>query len=103
MATVHYENKLILTMSPKELRVLADKMEKRWTKLHAGDTTFVDILHHARDDRDTMVVLHLDQQYFHDWESLPRLRKKLEAAIKADRYTEAHETEVEIQRIEKEH
>jgi hypothetical protein len=41
---VHQENKIILTMSPKELRDLADKMEERWP----------------------MVVLHLDQTYFHD-------------------------------------
>lgn len=66
MVTARRENKLILTMSPKELRDLANKMEERWAKLKLGDTTFVDILHHARDDRDTMVVLHLDQEYFHN-------------------------------------
>ncbi len=68
MATARYDNKLILTMSPKELRDLADKMEKRYAELHVGQTTFVDILHYARDDRDTMVVLHLDQEYFHELE-----------------------------------
>jgi hypothetical protein len=63
---VHQENKIILTMSPKELRDLADKMEERWPKLRLGQTCFVDILHYSRDDRDPMVVLHLDQTYFHD-------------------------------------
>ncbi len=68
MVTARYEKKLILTMSPKELRDLADKMEKRWKELKLGQPTFVDILHHAKDDQDTMVVLHLDQEYFHELE-----------------------------------
>lgn len=66
MATAHHENKIILTMSPKELRDLADKMEARFPKLRLGDTTFVDILHHSTGGADPMIVLHLDQQYFHD-------------------------------------
>lgn len=72
MATAHYQNKLIITMSPKELRDLADKMEKRWTELRAGQECFVDILHYSTGGSDPMVVLYLDQQYFHDLEAAKR-------------------------------
>lgn len=57
------EEEMILTMSPVELRRLADKMEERWTKISWGDSTFVDIISH-----EPMVVLHLDQTYFHNLE-----------------------------------
>lgn len=72
MADSFYQNKLIITMSPKELRDLADKMEARWPKLRAGETTFVDILHHSTGGQDPMIVLHLDQKYFHDLDAEKR-------------------------------
>ncbi len=56
------ERKVIITMSPKELRDLADKMEKKWPKLKPGDSTFVDLIHCSDD---LQVVLNLDQEYFH--------------------------------------
>jgi len=69
MVDTRYEHKLILTMSPKELRDLADKMEKVWPTLRPGQSTFVELLHYPKDDRGTWVELHLDQQYFHDREA----------------------------------
>ena len=54
------EKKLIITANPEELRALADKMERRWEKLRAGESTFVDFL-----DYEAGVHLHLDQVWFH--------------------------------------
>lgn len=56
------ERKIIITMSPDELRKLADKMETRWANLKTGDSTFVDFLHH---ESDFTINLHLDQHWFH--------------------------------------
>ena len=45
--------------SPKRLRELADKMEKKWPTLMAGDSTFVGYLHC---DRDLVIKLNIDQE-----------------------------------------
>lgn len=58
------EREIILTMNPKELRRLADKMEKRYKDLSIGDSCFVNILSY----KDPKVVLNLDQEYFHNLE-----------------------------------
>lgn len=71
------ENKIILTMSPKELRDLADKMEKRWATIKLGETTFVDFLHYADGSLDSAIVLHLDQEYFQSLERVERMKVEL--------------------------
>ena len=48
-------------MNPEQLRKLADKMEKIFPKLKAGDSTFVDSLGHANN---LHVELQLDQEWF---------------------------------------
>jgi hypothetical protein len=57
------DNKIIITMSPEDLRRLADEMEERWNELRPGDSTFVDIIGYLEDK--TRICLHLDQEYFH--------------------------------------
>lgn len=55
------ERKIHLTFSPKELRALADKMEKRFPQLGLGDNTCVE----ARQIKPgLMVLIHLDQTAF---------------------------------------
>ena len=56
------ERKIIITMSPKELRDMADEMEKRWKYLKPGQSTFVDFINY---DENFLICLHLDQAYFH--------------------------------------
>jgi len=62
MASAHEENKVIITMSPKELRDLADKMEREFPKKKLGESCFIGILGHTKT---SMVVLHADQEWFH--------------------------------------
>lgn len=54
-----------ITMSPKELRDLAAKMERTWSKLKLGDPCFVDFLAYKPND-DYVVKLFLDREYFKD-------------------------------------
>jgi len=56
------ERKIIITMSPVELRELADRMEKLWPHLRPTDPVFVDFLHYSSNFQ---VCLHLDQEYFY--------------------------------------
>lgn len=70
------ENKTIITMSPVELRLLADKMEERWTKLFAGQACFVDIISH-----EPRIDLYLDQEYFHKLERARSYGNKSEHSI----------------------
>ena len=55
------EREIILTISPKELRDLADKMEDRFPKKRIGETTFIASLHSSEN---FSISLHLDQNYF---------------------------------------
>ena len=55
------ERQIVLTMSPKERRALADKMEKKYKKLGAGEGTIVDLVHTGQD---FTIAIHLDQEYF---------------------------------------
>ena len=55
------DNKIILTMSPEDLRSLADKMEEKWNNIRLGESTFVAMLSY----KNPVVHLHLDQEYFH--------------------------------------
>ena len=55
------ERSIIITMNPDQLRKLADKMEKIYSKLTFFNTTFVDFLGHTPELR---VCLHLDQEWF---------------------------------------
>jgi len=57
------ERKIIITMSPKELRHLADKMERVCPQRQVGASTFVDYLHHKQG---FTIDLHFDQEYFHN-------------------------------------
>ena len=50
-----------ITMTPKELRDLADNMEYKFPKLRPGDSTFVAFLAY---DKDYVVKLMLDQTYW---------------------------------------
>lgn len=102
MATALAKHELMLFMTPRELRDLADKMEARWPKLRAGENTCVDVLHFAKDVQDTTVTLHMEQRYFHDRDALPHLRKELIAMRKDDnRYIQANELDERIRQIEK--
>ena len=56
------ERTITITMTPVELRNLADEMERRWENLQVGQSTFVDFLHHSFE---LSICLHLDQEYFH--------------------------------------
>lgn len=67
MMDTREERKIIITMSPVELRNLAAKMEKLWARKKIGDSTFVDFLHYSSDFQ---ICLHLNQQYFHDREKI---------------------------------
>lgn len=52
---------VIITMSPKELRDIADRMEGRFPAMCIGDSTFISCLHITEDLK---VDMHLDQEYF---------------------------------------
>lgn len=58
----HEERTISLTFSPKELRRLADKMEKRFPLLMPGDNTCVEA---KQIQPGVMVLIHLDQEHFH--------------------------------------
>lgn len=55
------ERKIVLTISPEELRRIADKMERKYKELLAGDSTFVDLIHIGPS---FTVDIYLDQEYF---------------------------------------
>ena len=55
------EREIKITMSPKELRDLADKMEAMYKKLVCGQSTFVD---HLNCSPELTISLYLDQDYF---------------------------------------
>ena len=58
-----YEERVIkITFNPKELRILADKMERTWPKLRLGQTTFIDLFY---TNERVPIHVHLDQEYFH--------------------------------------
>lgn len=44
MSSVMEERTIIVTMSPKELRDMADKMERQFPKKKIGDSCFIDFL-----------------------------------------------------------
>ena len=62
MATGYIDKKIIVTMNPKELRDLADKMEDKFPQLQVGDSTFVGFLVYSKA---LQIDLHLDQEWFH--------------------------------------
>jgi hypothetical protein len=60
---MYEDRRIVITKNPAQLRQLADAMERRYSKLALGDSTFVDFLGYS----DTLqVCLHLDQQWFED-------------------------------------
>lgn len=61
MASILEEKKITITMSPKELRDLADKMERDFPKKKIGDSCFIDIIGYTKDFR---IDLHADQEWF---------------------------------------
>ena len=61
MPTGRVEKKIVVTMNPKELRDLADKMEKDFPKSGIGDSTFIDFLVYSQD---LQIHLHADQEWF---------------------------------------
>ncbi|MCK4787451.1 MAG: hypothetical protein KAV87_27080 [Desulfobacteraceae bacterium] len=56
------EREITITMSPDELRDLADKMEKRFPNITIGGPTFVTFLHQ---ENGFTINLNLDQGWFH--------------------------------------
>lgn len=58
---VHEQRIINLTMSPSELRQLADKMEARFPKIRYGESMFCDILHYGKEFE---IHLYIDQEYF---------------------------------------
>lgn len=63
MKTMYEERKIIITMSPDDLRSLADKMEEKFPKKRLGESTFIDFLGYSPD---LQVCLHADQEWFND-------------------------------------
>lgn len=55
------ERKIIITMNPKQLRNLADDMERQFPKKKIGDSCFIDFLGHSQN---LQVCLHADQEWF---------------------------------------
>lgn len=60
MTKAYMESTIRISTTPKELRRLADKMEKRYEELRPGDSTFIAILAYLEDR--TMIALHADQE-----------------------------------------
>ena len=50
--------------SPKELREMADRMDRLWTLLGPGDSTFVDLVSCSSDGLNR-VEIHFDQSFYH--------------------------------------
>lgn len=67
MASAYSKKEIHLTFSPVELRCLADEMERKWTVLNVGGDTVVEAIKvdYTNPFSDTMVLIHLDQMYFH--------------------------------------
>lgn len=66
MSKMREERKIKITMSPNELRRLADKMEEVYLKGMWGDSTFVDFLGYSSD---MQVCLYIDQEW-EGWEEI---------------------------------
>ena len=62
MSSGYIDKTIRVTLSPDELRNLADKMEADFPKKLPGDSTFIDFLVYSRDLR---IALHADQEWFH--------------------------------------
>lgn len=62
MAHLYEQRDIIVTISPKELRDLADTMERDFTKKKLGDSCFIDVIGYGDGFR---VLLHADQEWFH--------------------------------------
>lgn len=50
--------------SPKELRELADRMDRLWALFDPGDSTFVELVSCSSDGLNR-VEIHLDQSFYH--------------------------------------
>lgn len=61
MAHVCEYRDIIITMSPKELRDLADTMERDFPKKRIGDSCFIDFIGYGEGFK---VALHADQEWF---------------------------------------
>ncbi len=66
MSRAFHENRIIVVASPKELRDLADLMEKRWAESRTQGSALVGLLHQGTGDiSDPTICLYVDYNYFH--------------------------------------